>query len=66
MDSCGISMSGGFGMTTLAGEYRVRFYWGRQIGRSIERGRVRVCDSVVRCGFFCGGPVVVVHRWMAW
>ena len=38
----------------------------RRIGRSIEHCRVRVCGSVVRCGFFCVVIVVFVHRWMAW
>ena len=66
MDSCGISMAGGFGMTTLGGEAGGRSSWGRRIGRRIERGRVRVCEIVVRYSFVCGGPVVFAHRWMAW
>ena len=68
MDSCGVSIgvAGGFGITTLGGESGGRFSWGRRIGRSIERGSVRVCESVVRCGFVCGGLVVFFHRWMSW
>ena len=64
MDSCGISIGveGGFGMTTLGGKFGGRSSWGRRIGLSIERCQVRVCGSVVRCGFVCGGLVVFVHR----
>ena len=36
---CGISMSGGFVMTTLVGDAGVWYYRGRRIGLSIERGR---------------------------
>ena len=66
MDSGGISMSGGFGMTTLGGEPGGLSSWRRHIGRRIERGRVRVFESFVCCVFVCGGPAVFVHRWMAW
>ena len=66
MDSGGISMARGFGTTTLGGEAGSRSSWGRRIGRRIERGRVRVCESFVRCGFVYGGPAVFVHCWMAW
>ena len=65
MDSLGISMAGGFVITTLGGEAGGWYSWGRRIGNSMERGRVRMCESVVRCGFVCGGPVVFVHHWMA-
>ena len=51
MDSGGISMASGFGMTNLGGEAGGWYSWGRRIGRRIGRGRVRVCESVVRCGF---------------
>ena len=66
MDSCGINMAGGFGMITLENEAGGPSSWGLRIICSIERGRVRVRESVVRCGFVCRGPVVFVHRWMAW
>ena len=62
----GISMAGGFGMTTLGGDAGGRSSWGRRIGLRIERGRVQVCESVARGGFVCGGLLVVVHRWIAW
>ena len=62
MGICGISMAGGFGMTTLGGDAGVRSSWGQCIGRGIERGRLRVCESVARGGFVYGGLVVVVHR----
>ena len=35
MDSGGISMAGGFGMTTLVGEAGGWYSWGRRTGRSI-------------------------------
>ena len=60
MGICGISMAGGFGMTTLGGEAGGWYFWGRRIGRRIER------ESVARCGFVYGGLVVFVHRWIAW
>ena len=66
MGICGTSMAGGFGMTTLGGDAGGRYSWGRRIGRRIERGRVRVFESVARGGFVCGGLVVIVHRWIAW
>ena len=55
-------MAGGFGMTTLGGEATGWSSWGRRIGRRIERGQVRVFESVARGGFVCGGLVVVIHR----
>ena len=64
-DSFGISMAGGFVITTLGGEAGGRSSWGRSIGRRIEHGRVHVCESVVRCSFVCGDPAVFAHRWMA-
>ena len=66
MGISGISMVGGFGMTTLGGDAGGRYYWGRRIGCRIERGRVRVCESVLRCGFVCGALVVFVNCWIAW
>ena len=60
MGICGVSMAGGFGMTTLGDDAGGWSSWGRRMGRRIERGRVRVCESVVRCGFVCGGLVVFV------
>ena len=63
---CSISMAGGFGMTNLGVEAGGRSSWGRRIGRRIERGQVRVCESVVRCGFVCGGLVVFVHWFIVW
>ena len=66
MGICGISMAGGFGMTTLGGATGGRSSWGQHIGRRIERGRARVCESVVRYGFICGGLVVFFHCWIAW
>ena len=68
MDSCGvdIGMELGFGMTTLGGDSVGRSSWGWHIGRIIERFRVRVCGSMVQCGFVCTVIVVFVHRWMAW
>ena len=62
---CVISMSGGFGMTTLgvdAGGWSSR---GRHIGRRIERGRAQVCKGVARGGFACGGLLLVVQRWIS-
>ena len=53
-------------MTTLGGESGGRFSFLGRIGLSIELGRVRVCERVVRCGFVCGIPVVLVNCWMAW
>ena len=66
MDICGISMAGGFGLTTLGGEAGSLSSWGRRIRRRIERDWVRVCESMVQCGFVCGGLVVFVHHWIAW
>ena len=66
MDSGGISMAGGFGMTTIVGKAGGRSSWGQRIGRRIERGRVHLCESVVQYGFVCGGPAVFFHLWMAW
>ena len=66
MGICGISMAGGFGMTTLGGDAGGWSSWGRRIGLRIERSRVRVCETVVQCGFVCGGLVVFFHRWIAW
>ena len=66
MGMCGISTTSGFGMTTLGGAAGDRYSWGRRIGRRIERGQVRVCENVLRCGFVCGGLVVFVHIWIAW
>ena len=63
---CVIIMSGGFGMTNLGGDAGGRYSWGRRIGRRIERGRFRVCESVLQCGFVCGGLVVFIHFWIAW
>ena len=38
MDSAGIIMAGGFGMTTFGGEAGGWSSWGRRIGHKIERG----------------------------
>ena len=65
MGICGTGMAGGFGMTTLGGDARGRSSWGRRIGSRIERGQVRVFESVARGGFDCGGLLVVVHIWIA-
>ena len=62
---CGTGMDGGFGMTTLGGDVGGRYSWVRRIGCRIERGRVRVCESVARGGFACGGLLIVVHRWIS-
>ena len=62
---CGISRSGGVGMTTLRGDTGVRFSCVRRIGRRIERGRARVCKGVAQGGFACGGLLLVVQRWIA-
>ena len=45
-------------MATLGGVSGGRSSWGWRIGRSIERCCVRVCGSVVRCGFVCAGIVI--------
>ena len=66
MGICGTSMAGGFGMTTLGGDAGGWSSWGRRIGRRIERGRVRVVESVARGGYVCGGLLVVGQRWIAW
>ena len=58
-------MAGDFGLTTLGGNAGGRSSWGRHIGNRIERGRVRVCESVARGGFACGGLLVVVHIWIS-
>ena len=49
VDGCGVGIGEalGFGMATLVGESGGQSSWGRRIGRSIERCRVRVCGSVV-------------------
>ena len=51
----GISMSGGFGMTTLGGDAGGRFSLGLRIGRRIDHGQARVCKGLARGGFECGG-----------
>ena len=66
MGICGISMAGGFVMTILGGEAGGWSSWGQRIGRRIDHGWVRVCESVVLCGFVCGGLVVFVHSWIFW
>ena len=65
MGICGTGMAGGFGMTTLEGDAGGRYYWGWHIGSRIERGQVRVFESVARGGFDCGGLLVVVHSWIS-
>ena len=55
-----------FGMATLGGASGGQSSWERGIGNSIERCCVRVCGSVVRCGFVRAGYVILAHRWMAW
>ena len=62
---CCTSMTCGFGITTLGGDAGGRYSWGQRLGRRIERGRMRVCESVARGGFACGGLLIVVHRWIA-
>ena len=52
----------GLGVTTLGGEAGGRYSWGRRLGRRIERGRMRVCESVARGGFACGGLLIVVYH----
>ena len=61
----GVSMEGGFGMTTLGGAAGGQSSWGRRIGRRIERGWLHVCESVVQGGFVCGGLVVFFHSLIA-
>ena len=61
----GISISGGFGMTTLGGDAGGRFSWVRRIGRSIERVWVQVCKGLERGGCACGGLLLVVLIWIA-
>ena len=56
----------GFGMTTLGGAAGGWSYWGRHIGRKIERVQVHVCEIVVLGGFVCGGLVVFVHSCIDW
>ena len=65
MDICGIGMAGGFGMTSLGGDAGGRSSWGQCTGRRIERGQVRVCESVAQGGFACRGILLVVQRWIA-
>ena len=48
MGICGISMDGGFGMTTLVGDAGGWYSWGWRIGRRIERGWVRMWSSDFR------------------
>ena len=62
---CCTGMACGFGMTTLGGDAGGRSSWVRHLGRKIERGRMRVCESVARGGFACEGLLVVVHHWIA-
>ena len=62
---CGTVTSGGFGMTTLGGDADRRYSWGWRIGRRIERGWVRVCESVAQGGFAFGGLLLDVQRWIA-
>ena len=57
-------MARGFVMTTLGGDAGGRYYWGRRKGRRIERGQVRVYESVARVGFACGGLLIVAHLWI--
>ena len=68
MDGSGVGIGEalGFGMDTLGGASGGWSSWGRRIGHSIERCFVRVCRSVVRCGFVRAGNVILAHRWMAW
>ena len=61
----GIGEALGFGMAPLGGTSGGRSSWGRYIGRSMERCRVLVCGSVVRCGFVRAGNASLAHRWMA-
>ena len=65
MGICGTGKAGGFGMTTLGGDMGGQSSWVRRIGRRIEHGWVRVCESVARGGFSCGGLLIVVHLWVA-
>ena len=53
-------------MATLGGASGGWYSWERRIGRRIERGRVRVCESVVQGDFVCGSLVVFVYLWIAW
>ena len=62
---CCTGMACGFGMTTLGGDTGVWSSWGRRLGRRIERNRMRVCESVARGGFSCGGILIVIHLWIA-
>ena len=61
MGICGTGMAGGFGMTNLGGDVGGQSSWGRRIGRRIDLGRVRVCESWAQGGFTCGGLLVVIH-----
>ena len=58
MDGSGVGIGEalGFGMATLGSASGGWSSWGRCIGSIIERCRVRVCGSVVRCG--CGMQVM--------
>ena len=62
---CWTGMACGFGMTTLGGDKGGWSSWVRRLGRRIERGRMRVCKSVARGGFACGGLLIVAHRWIS-
>ena len=53
-------MACGFGMTTLGGDAGGRSSWVRHLGRKIERGRMRVCESVARGSFTCEGLLGVL------
>ena len=65
MGICGNGMAGGFVMTTLGGDGGDLSSWGRRIGIRIERGQVRVSESVARGGFTCGGLLFFVQHWIA-
>ena len=56
----------GFGVSTLGGASGGQSSWGRRMGRSVERCRVHVCGSGVRCGFGGAGSVILAQHWMAW
>ena len=62
---CGISMSGGVGMTTLGGDAGGWSSRGRRIGRRIERSREQVCKGVARGIFKCGSLLLVDQIWIA-
>ena len=52
-------------MTTLGGDTGGGSSWGRRLGRRIERGQMRVCESVARGRFACGGLLIVFRLWIA-